>query len=69
MPYCVIQRQICGGVFGSQFFSLNMGNRRIREIKPLKKEKLIEKVEEEREKETLRMSKCRILEEVNPIFS
>jgi hypothetical protein len=41
--------------FRSQFLSLNMGNQRIRERKSSRKKKLIEKVEEEREKEKLRM--------------
>jgi hypothetical protein len=69
VPSCVIPRQICGGVLGSQFFSLNMGNRQIRERNSSRKEKPIEKVEEEREKEKLRMSKHRLSEEGNPISS
>jgi hypothetical protein len=46
-----------------------MGNRWIRERKSSRKEKPIEKVEEEREKEKLCMSKCRLSEEANPISS
>jgi hypothetical protein len=56
-------------VLGRQFLSLNMGNLWNQGRKFSKKEKPIEKVEEERGKTKLRMSKCRILEEVNPIFS
>jgi hypothetical protein len=56
-------------VFGSQFLSLNMGNHQIRERKSSRKKKPIEKVEEEREKEKLRMSKRRLSEEGNPISS
>jgi hypothetical protein len=56
-------------VFGSQFLSLNMGNQRIRERKSSRKKKSIEKVEEEREKEKLCMSKRRLSEEGNPISS
>jgi hypothetical protein len=77
----VIQKQIsplgCGllnntkkkiwWVFGSQFLSLNMGNQRIREINSSRKKKLIEKVEEEREKEKLHMLNRRISKEGNTI--
>jgi hypothetical protein len=56
-------------VFGSQFLSLNMGNHRIRERNSSRKKKPIEKVEEEREKEKLCMSKRRLSEEGNPISS
>ena len=69
MPSCVIPRQICGGVLGSQFFSLNMGNQWIRERNYFRKDKLIEKVEEEIEKDKLHMSKCRLSKEGNPISS
>ena len=56
-------------VFGSQFVSLNMGNHWIREINSSRKNKPIEKVEEEREKKNLCMSKHRHSKEGNPISS
>ena len=69
VPSCVIPRQICGGVLGRQFFSLNMGNLQNRERKSSRKEKPIKKVEEEREKEKLRMLKRRLSKEGNIISS
>jgi hypothetical protein len=49
VPSFVIPRKLFSGVTGSQFFSLNMGNQWIQEINSSRKEKPIEKVEEERE--------------------
>jgi hypothetical protein len=65
----VIPRKICGGVLGSLFFSLNMWNQWNRDRNSSRKEIPIEKVEEEREKENLRMSKCKLSKDGNPISS
>jgi hypothetical protein len=81
VSYFVIQKQIfplgCAllrnrktifwWVFERQVLFLNMGKRQIREINSSRKTKPIEKVEEEREKEKLCISKRRLSEEVNPI--
>jgi hypothetical protein len=59
---CVIPSQICCGVLGIHFFSLNMGNLRNRGRNSLRKEIPIEKVDEEGEKARLHMSNLRMLE-------
>jgi hypothetical protein len=69
VPYYIIQRKLCDGVFGSHFFSLNIGNRQIQENNSSRKEKPIKKVEEERENEKLRMSNCKLSKEGNPFSS
>jgi hypothetical protein len=61
-----VERKTCCGVLGRKLFSLNMGNLWNRSRKSLRKEKPIEKVIEEREKERLGMSKHRLSIEGNP---